>query len=171
MTRGREQETGRTPEMVIATFAERSEAEASGELLRHAGLSASVSTIVTPKISPRAEGADVKYGVVVPAIEARRAMEMLQDGLPIRPEASFELDLEEPLEPPAAPLTCPECGSIRIRTISTILVAAGGVALLATIGWLTGQQDLFYLAATIVALILVLGPNRRCLDCGKRWME
>ena len=171
MTRSREQEPGRTPEIVIATFAERSEAEASSELLRHAGLDASVSTIVSPRLSARGEGADVKYGVVVPAVEARHAIEMLQAGLPIRPAASFELDLDEPLEPPPVAISCPECGSTEIRTTSTIFAAAFGVAILMTIGWLTGFEDLFYLAAAIVALILMLGPNRRCLQCEKRWME
>jgi hypothetical protein len=97
-------------------------------------------------------------------------VEALQRRLPPS-EPPIELDLDEPLEAPPEPIVCPECSSDQVRTRATILLAVAGATLLAAGGWVAGEPDLFYLAAAIFALLVALGPNRRCLACGHRWLE
>jgi hypothetical protein len=170
MTRSRADEPYLEPEIIIATFSDEAEAAASHRALSDEGLASRVTTIATPRLSRSGEADDVKYGLAVEPREARRAIEALQQRLPPS-DPPLELDLDEPLEAPPEPLSCPECGSAQVRTTSTILFAIAGAALFSLLGWATGHEDLFYLAAAIFALIIALGPNRRCLECGHRWLE
>ncbi len=170
MTPPRSDEPRADPEILIATFSDGTEAAASHGALAEAGIASRVTTIATPRLSRRGEPDDVKYGLAVEPRDARRAIEALQQRLPPA-EPPLELDLDEPLEAPPEPVLCPECGAARVRTTSTILFAIGGAILLSVVGWATGHEDLFYLAAAIFALMIALGPNRRCLECGNRWLE
>ena len=170
MTRPRTNEPRNAPEIIIATFSDPREAATARDALADALVTARISTIAAPRLSHRGEAEDVKYGLAVEARDARRAIEALQQRLPPS-EPPLELDLDEPLEAPPAPILCPECDSDQVRTTSTILLAIAGAAALSVTGWLTGHEDLFYLAAAIFALIIALGPNRRCLECSHRWLE
>ena len=170
MSRPRSEEPRSAPEIIIATFTDPREAEGAREALEQALVTARVSTITAPRLSRRGEPEPIKYGLAVEPRDARRAIEALQQRLPPS-EPPIELDLDEPLEVPPAPITCPECESDQVRTASTILLAIGGALALSAAGWATGHEDLFYLAAAIFALMMALGPNRRCLECGHRWLE
>lgn len=170
MTRSRHDEPRSTPEILIATFSDPAEAAAAQAALSEDGVEARVTTIATPRLSRSGEPDELKYGLAVEPREARRAIEALQQRLPPS-EPPLELDLDEPLEAPPEPILCPECSSERVRTTSTILFAIGGAIVLSVVGWATGHEDLFYLAAAIFALMIALGPNRRCLECGHRWLE
>jgi hypothetical protein len=157
-------------EIVIATFSDPGEAAAARDALGEALVGAKVSAVAEPRLSRRGEPEAVRYTLAVEPQDARRAIEALQQRLPPS-EPPIELDLDEPLEVPAPPIACPECGSDQVRTTSTILIALGGAVVLSMAGWLTSHEDLFYLAAAIFALIVALGPNRRCLECSHRWLE
>ncbi|HVR42063.1 MAG TPA: hypothetical protein VMS56_01355 [Thermoanaerobaculia bacterium] len=170
MLRARDEEIGRTPELVIATLTDAREADTARAALGSAGIAARVTTIATPKLGAGGERVDVRFGVSVAPHDARHAIEILHARLTSTDGDAIELDLDEPLEPPRH-VRCPECESEQVRTTSTVIGALLGAAVLAAVGWAIGQEDVFYLAAVIVALILVLGPNRRCLQCGHRWME
>lgn len=170
MTRPRPDEPRTTPEILVATFSDPREAAAAHAVLTEALITARVTTIATPRLSRHGEPDELKYGLAVEPRDARRAIETLQQSLPPT-EPPLELDLDEPLELPPEPLTCPECGGERVRTTATISFAIGGAIVLSVVGWMTGHEDLFYLAAAIFALMIALGPNRRCLECGHRWLE
>ncbi len=170
MTRPRPEDPRSLPEIIIATFSDPQEAAAAARALAEEGVEARVSTIAAPRLSRRGGPEEVKYGLGVEPRDARRAIEALQQRLPPT-EPPLDLDLDEPLEAPPEPILCPECGADQIRTTSTILGAIGGAILLSVIGLITGHEDLFYLAAGIFALVIALGPNRRCLECDHRWLE
>ncbi|MGH9458686.1 MAG: hypothetical protein ACRD2J_13730 [Thermoanaerobaculia bacterium] len=171
MRRARPDERPGLPEIVVATFASETEARDALDALRRGGIAATVSTIATARLSARGERETLRWGLTVAPADARRAIEVLQDTLRPGADPSLDLDLDEPLEIPREPLRCPECGSDQVKTTRTLTTAAAGTALLVLTGWATGYEDLFYLAAAIFALLLVLGPNQRCLRCGHRWME
>ncbi|HEU5163651.1 MAG TPA: hypothetical protein VFV54_10930 [Thermoanaerobaculia bacterium] len=170
MTRSRSEEPRSAPEIIIATFSDPGEAAEAREALAQALVAARVSAITATRLSRRGEAEPIKYGLAVAPRDARRAIEALQQRLPPS-DPPVELDLDEPLEAPPEPIACPECGSDQVRTASTILLAIGGALALSATGWATGHEDLFYLAAAIFALMMALGPNRRCLACGHRWLE
>jgi hypothetical protein len=158
-------------EMVVATFVDPREADGAASVLREAGVVAKVSTISTITLPARSEREPDKFGVVVASTDAREAIDILQKRFAPPQDDPFEIDLDEPLEAPPEPLQCPECGSEQIRSYSTVFIAIAAVLALMTVGWLTGFDEMFYLAAAIVGLILFFGPNHRCAQCGHRWME
>lgn len=166
-----EEESARPVEIVVATFADPGEAQAAAGILVDSGLEARVAPIAGPRISADGSAANVRFAISLPPADVRKAIELLQQKLASPGEPALELDLEHPLELPAEPMRCPECGSDQVRGIPTVRLAIAGVVLLTIIGWVSGEEDLFYLAAAIVGLILVLGPNHRCLRCGNRWMD
>jgi hypothetical protein len=170
MTRPRADESPSATEIVIATFSDPGEAAAARDALAEALVGAKITAVAAPRLARRGEPEEVKYTLAVEPQNARRAIEELQQRLPPS-EPPIELDLDEPLEVPPAPIVCPDCGSDQVRTTSTILLAIGGAAVLSIAGWLTSHEDLFYLAAAIFALIVAFGPNRRCLQCSHRWLE
>ncbi|HUP65421.1 MAG TPA: hypothetical protein VM557_09085 [Thermoanaerobaculia bacterium] len=163
----------RTPatEILVASFERQDEAESLGKALAERGIAARVTTIVTPVISAQGASVPVRFGLAVTPADSRAALQLLQETLLPDTPHTFELEGDEPLEPPPARLRCPECGADQVKTYPMVLGAIASVTLLMAIGWSIGQEETFYLASAIVALLLLLGPNRRCLACGERWME
>lgn len=139
------------PQVVIASFRSVAEAQIARAAIEEAGIDVAVAVEQSLGI-----------GVSVSATDADRAVAILRDLWPESHETAADDGQSEPER-------CPECGSsvfLRIRRLPFFL---GFTALMLTLGVATDQRDLFTLMIGIVAALLFVGPNRRCLDCGERW--
>ncbi|HUP44043.1 MAG TPA: hypothetical protein VM779_00880 [Thermoanaerobaculia bacterium] len=138
--------------VVVASFRSPAEAQAARAAIEEAGIE---STLVRDQM--------IGIGVVVAAKDADRAIDLLRDLWPDPGPWREE-------EPPVVEVErCPECGSpdlIRIRRLPFFIVFS---TVMVAIGYAVGQRDLFGLLVVIVAALLFLGPNRRCLTCGALW--
>lgn len=99
------------------------------------------------------------HTIVVSAEDGERALSIVERVWPDEPAALTAGESER----------CPECGSdvlLRIRRLPFFIVFT---TLMIVIGHAVGQINLFALVAAIVAFILAIGPNRRCIVCGAQW--
>ena len=139
------------PQVVIASFRSVAEAQIARSAIEEGGIEVTL-----------AREQSLGIGVAVSATDADRALAILRDVWPETEEAAGDDSWSEPER-------CPDCGSsdfLRIRRLPFFLFFT---AIMLVLGIATDQRDLFTLMIGIVALLLFLGPNRRCLSCGERW--
>jgi hypothetical protein len=138
--------------LVVASFRSPSEAHTALDALQNAGIEAAL--VPQP-------GSFI--GVVAAEADADRAVALLDEIWP---------DVPSPVErQPIEIERCPECGSddfLRIRRLPFFIIFS--TATLAA-GYAVGQRDLFALLVAIIGVVLLIGPNRRCLVCGERWRQ
>ncbi len=136
--------------LVVASFRSPSEAESALSALQNAGIEA----MLVPQ-----PGSFV--GVVAAEEDADRAVEVLDALWPDVPAEKPVIEIER----------CPECRSsdiLRIRRLPFFIVFS---TMMFGAGYAVGQLDLFSLLVVIIGVVLLLGPNRRCLSCGDRWRQ
>lgn len=64
---------------------------------------------------------------------------------------------------------CPGCGSSESSRLPRLHLFLAALVLATIAGFISGQMRLFMLTVAVVAVALLLTPDRRCVSCGERW--
>lgn len=143
--------------MVIAAFRAVAEAHQARAALESSGIGANVVARDESLERLCADVFDDGFDVVVDEDDADPAIALVQT---MWHENAIDI---------AKSASCPECGSLSVATIPRLWIFVIGAVVLYVTGLLVDQIELFSVVIGVVALVLLITPNRRCRECGARW--
>ena len=151
----------------IAAFRSTGEAEAARSALDAAGIYAYLIDAELVRLNWLYTQAIGGIKVVVRYEDSDRALDVLKGLWPesTEPPATEEMIVAEP----AAPPSCPECGSKNAQKLPRVMIFLFVSVVLLGAGVALGHQELFVLAIIVIGVVLMFAPTFRCADCAARW--